>query len=235
MDEIEIEAFRADTKASKGLTAAHIAKAASSYDPERNPAPLVFGHPTNDSPALGVVSGARADGNKLFLKVKNIADAVVNAVKERRVLNRSIAFWDPDHPSNPSPGHYSIRHLGLLGGMAPAIPGMEPLRFSADEDALESPEAPEAAVIFAVDDGTPVQRIIEPKPAKEPNMEFTAEQIAEMKAKADRADAADAEVVRLTKEKEDADKAFAAAEAKRRGEEDDAARRIPGRPAEARP
>src|SRR5207253_4561124 len=89
MDEIEIEAFRADTKASKGLTAKHIADAAKSYDFEKNPAPLVFGHPTNDSPALGLISSARAEGNRLFLKVRDIADAAKTAVKERRVLGRS--------------------------------------------------------------------------------------------------------------------------------------------------
>lgn len=77
MDEIEIEAFRADTKASKGLTADHIADAAKLYDADKNPAPLVFGHPTNDSPALGEIAGARTDGNRLFVRLKNIAADVV--------------------------------------------------------------------------------------------------------------------------------------------------------------
>jgi hypothetical protein len=225
MSEIEIEAFRADTKASKGLTAAHIAEAASLYDAEKNPAPLVFGHPTNDSPALGIVSKARVDGNKLFLTMKNIAEDLKKAVRESRVINRSIAFWDPDHPSNPHPGKYSLRHLGFLGGMAPAIPGMGRLRFSADEGEIETDEAPADAVIFAVDDKpTGTQRITEPKPGeKEPKMEFTAEQIAELKAKAARADAAEAERDQLKADQEKRDREFAAAEKTRRDAEDAAA------------
>ena len=37
--EIEVEAFRADTKASKGLTAAHVQEAAALYNAEAAPAP----------------------------------------------------------------------------------------------------------------------------------------------------------------------------------------------------
>jgi hypothetical protein len=222
MDEIEILAFRADTKASKGLTAKHIADAAALYDADKNPAPLVFGHPVNDSPALGLVSGARAAGNDLFLKLKNVADTVKTAVKERRILGRSIAFWDPDHPSNPHPGKYSIRHFGLLGGMAPAIPGMPALKFSADEGALEAEDdaAPDAAVVFSVEAGTPVQKIIEePKPGpKEPVMEFSQEQFdAEKKARED----AERERDELKTANEKRDREFAAAEAARRKGEDE--------------
>lgn len=224
MDEIEIEAFRADQKASKGLTAKHIAEAVACYNPDKNPAPLVFGHPTNDSPALGLISGARADGSKLFLKVRDIADAVKTAVKENRILGRSIAFWDPDHPSNPSPGKYAIRHLGLLGGMAPAIPGMGKLKFSDDESTLEEDGdvPPEAAVIFAVESGTPTQRIIEPQPRgeKEPTMEFTAEQKAELEARAEKAEK---EAAELREANEKRDREFAAAEATRRASENEAA------------
>lgn len=227
MDEIEILAFRADTKASKGLTAKHIAEAAARYNADKDPAPLVFGHPTNDSPALGLVSAARAAGNDLFLKLKNIHADVKTAVKERRILGRSIAFWDPDHPSNPNPGTYSIRHLGLLGGMAPAIPGMPALKFSADEGALEAEDdaGPDSAVIFAVAEGTAVQKIIEePKPGpKEPVMEFTADQIKELQDKAARADTVEAELATLKAADEERQKAFAAAEAKRRSDEDEAA------------
>jgi hypothetical protein len=223
MADIEIEAFRADTKASKGLTASHIAEAASLYDADKNPAPLVFGHPTNDSPALGVVSGARAAGNKLFLKLANVAEDLKTAVRERRVLNRSIAFWDPDHPSNPNPGKYSIRHLGFLGGQAPAIPGMKLLKFSADEDGFEELPDPADAIVFAVEEApTPTQTIKESKP-KEPVMEFTAEQIAEMKAKADRADEAEAKAARLEKAEADRQAEFAAAETARRTAENEAA------------
>lgn len=169
MDGIEIEMFRADTKASKGLTAAHIEEAAKLYNPELAPAPLVFGHPAADSPALGIVEKVRTDGAKLFGTLKGMSEELVKAVRDRRVLSRSIAFWAPDHPSNPNPGKYSIRHLGFLGGQAPAIPNMPALRFSADETALESDEAPGEALVYAVEDDepTPVKIVTDPKPKKE--------------------------------------------------------------------
>lgn len=155
MAEIEIEAFRADSPASRGITAAHIADAAAAFDPATQRVPVVMGHPGNDqdAPAFGEISGARADGDRLFVKIKNLAQAAVDGVKESRILNRSIAFWHPNHPSNPAPGKYSLRHLGLLGGAAPAIPGMAPLRFAADDGDVPghivADGEPGAAVIYA--------------------------------------------------------------------------------------
>lgn len=222
MDEVEVEAFRAGTKASKGLTAAHIAEAAALYDAETAPAPLVFGHPKSDSPALGFISSARAEGNKLFLKIKNIADEVIQGVKDRKILGRSIAFWDPGHPSNPVPGKYTIRHLGLLGGQAPAIAGMPALRFSADEDVLESDEAPADAVIFAVEAEAPtrVQTITE-SPPKEPTMPKSIEELtAEIEAANERATIAEAKAAELVAAEETRAATFAAAETARRAGED---------------
>jgi len=152
MADLEFEIFRAGTPASKGITASDIASVAAGYDPERNPGPVVMGHPEpghdHSAPAFGAVSALRADGNKLFGTVKNLAQEVVDGVKQSRILNRSVGFWHPAHPSNPTPGKLSFRHLGLLGGSPPAIPGMEPLRFGAS-DQLETPGAPEEAIIFA--------------------------------------------------------------------------------------
>lgn len=220
MDEIEIEAFRADTRASKGLTAAHIAEAATSYDPDKNPAPLVFGHPASDSPALGIISGARAEGNRLFLKLKNIKDEVVQGVRERRILNRSIAFWAPDHPSNPTPGKYAIRHLGFLGGMAPAIPNLPALKFSADETVLETEEAPEPAVIFEAEDSSATPVVTVKEPVEKPgNQEESTMTEAEIQALRERADNAEAEAKREREAREAKDKEFAAAEKARRESE----------------
>lgn len=216
MEEIEVEAFRADQKASKGLTSAHIAEAASLYDATVAPAPLVFGHPTNDSPALGHVSGARVEGNKLFLKLKGIAADVIEGVKERRILGRSIAFWHPQHPSNPNPGKYSIRHLGLLGGQAPAIPGLPALKFSADDG---DENEPADAVIFAVEEPeapTPVQTITEPAPQAEQVQEPTMTLEEQLAAATARADQAEADATALRTAEENRATVFAATEAARR-------------------
>lgn len=226
---MEIELFRADTRASKGLTAAHIAEAAACYDADKAPAPIVFGHPSNDSPALGLLSSVRAEGSKLFGTLANVAQELVQGVRDRKVLNRSVAFWDPHHPSNPNPGKFSVRHLGFLGGQSPAIPGMAPLRFSADDDnVLEvNPDvAPADAMIFAVETPTGVQTIIEPAPkTQEKEFAVTELEIAQ-KAAADAKAEAAAEKARADKLQADADNAaatFAASEATRRTNEDAAA------------
>lgn len=153
MDEVEIQAFMADTPASKGITAAHIADAAAGYVPDTHRAPVVMGHPSPETqdaaPAFGVISGARAEGSKLFVKIKNLGQAVVDGVKASTILNRSIAFWHPNHPSNPTPGKLSIRHLGMLGAAAPGIPNLPGLKFSADDDQLLDAADPAPCMIFA--------------------------------------------------------------------------------------
>ncbi len=201
MAEIEIEAFRAGTPASKGITAAQIAEAASSFNPAAQRAPVVMGHPGNDqeAPAFGVLSGARVEGSSLFVKIKDLAKEAVDGVRQSRILNRSMAFWHPDHPSNPTPGKLSLRHLGLLGGALPAIPGLPPLRFSADDAEADGGHliadgAPGEAVIFSAPPAaelpaaldlagiaTAVAAILNPAP--EPKKEFAVATQAELDAR----------------------------------------------------
>jgi hypothetical protein len=224
---MEIEAFRAGTKASQGVTSDDLAECARIYDADKAPAPLVFGHPKSDSPALGLIASARAEGNKLFLKLANVADEVVKGVKERRILGRSVAFWHPNHPSNPNPGKLSLRHLGLLAGQAPAIPNMPALRFSADESELESDEPPAPAVIFEAEVAeapTPVATVSEPAPApkKDETMKTAEELQAELTAANAARETAEAEAKTLREAEEKRAKEFAAAETARRATEDKA-------------
>lgn len=152
MNEVEIEVFRADTRASRGITATMIADLASGYDGS-NPVPIVIGHPKTDSPAHGDISAFRADGNSLFAKLRDVGQAVVDGIKSKSILNRSMAFFSPDHEANPTPGKLAPRHLGFLGGSAPGIPGMarldtSALAFSADGETLEVDGDPAEAVLF---------------------------------------------------------------------------------------
>lgn len=161
MADIEIEAFRANTPASKGITAADLQATVAAFNPDMHRAPVVMGHPGNDqeAPSFGVLSGARVEGNSLYVKIKNLAQEAVDGVKGSRILNRSIAFWDRNHPSNPNPGTLSLRHLGLLGGAAPAIPNMAPLRFAADDGDVPghivAEGEPGAPMIYAAADAAP--------------------------------------------------------------------------------
>lgn len=158
MDEFELEIFRADDRASRGITSQAIADLAASFDGEANPVPACIGHPKTDSPALGTVSKLRVEGNKLFATVSNAAKELVDNIKSGAIINRSAAFFGPDHEANPTPGKFSLRHLGFLGASAPGIPGMASLKkalsFSADGE-------PEAIVVA----GEPAEALIFEAPA----------------------------------------------------------------------
>lgn len=185
MDDIEIEVFRADTQASRGITAADIAQVAA-FDCNAHPIPNVIGHPQHDKPSVGQVKGFRAEGSTLFAKVPATAAKIWSGIKDGSILNRSMAFFHPDHEANPTPGKWAPRHLGWLGASAPGIPGMKPLAdvakglaFSADGETLEVLGAPAEAVVF-VPAPTPVFTVTDTPKPKEPAVadEKTPEQIA---------------------------------------------------------
>lgn len=84
-------------------------------------APLVKGHPATDSPAFGWVEKLARRGTKLLAKIKNISPALAEEIKKGAFRRVSVAFY-PD---------YSLRHIGLLGGAAPAVKGLAPVEFAA--------------------------------------------------------------------------------------------------------
>lgn len=189
--EVELEVFRVGGAASRGITPEHIAQVAT-FDCEASPIPVCFGHPKSDTPAAGVISGLRADGNSLFAKVKDWTGEAIEGIKSGKWLNRSFAFFDPTHEANPRPGQWSPRHLGLLGGAAPGIPGMgslqKALAFDAAADIVTVEGDPADAIVFA-GAPTPVHfQFSTPEPII---MEKTPEQIAEDKRIADAAAALD--------------------------------------------
>jgi len=96
---------------------------AQSYKPDEDEAPIVIGHPIDNSPAYGWVSSLEVteDG-------KLVADApdeklhpdFLSAVQEGRYKKRSISLT-PDG---------KLRHVGFLGGAAPAVKGLADIQFS---------------------------------------------------------------------------------------------------------
>ena len=97
-----------------------------------DPAPVVIGHPETDAPAFAWIDGLRRAGDRLQATFRDIAPAFREAVEAGRYSGRSIALQGD-----------MLRHVGFLGGRAPAVPGLAPTRFAA---------APETVVAFA-DDG----------------------------------------------------------------------------------
>ena len=99
-----------------------------------DPAPVVVGHPESDAPAFAWIDGLRRTGDRLQAKLRDIAPAFREAVEAGRYAGRSIALQGD-----------TLRHLGFLGGRAPAVPGLAPTCFASE---------PETVIAFAEE--TPV-------------------------------------------------------------------------------
>ena len=100
-----------------------------------DPAPIVVGHPAHDSPAFAWVEGMRRAGDRLQVKLRDIQPKFREAVESGLYAARSVAIDGG-----------RIRHVGFLGGKAPAIPGLVPTQFAGEaERAIEFAAAELAA------------------------------------------------------------------------------------------
>lgn len=114
------------------------------YDPAVFKAPLTIGHPKVNEPAYGWVNGLNRDSvNAELIQATpiNVEPAFAAMVNEQRFPKVSASFFTPDHPANPKPGKWYLRHVAFLGAAAPAIPGikpasLDPANFSANDDDL---------------------------------------------------------------------------------------------------
>ncbi|PHJ59588.1 hypothetical protein VF14_08940 [Nostoc linckia z18] len=137
----EIEIFAAGTHTSSNgatvtLSESDLDAIAQSYDPDLFDAPAVVGHPRDNSPAYAWVEGVRRVGNKLMASLKDWDADFQEAVKSRRYKKISASFYSPDSSSNPKPGSYYLRHVGFLGGMAPAVKGLKSVAFAEAEEGV---------------------------------------------------------------------------------------------------
>lgn len=127
------------------FTAAHLKAIADVYDPETAPAPAVVGHPSTDAPAYAWAQGFEYDaGNeRLYATVGEIDPSFSEAVKAGRYKKVSLSFFRPDHAANPVPGTWYPKHIGFLGGAAPAVSGLKNVQFA----------SPDATVTVSADFG----------------------------------------------------------------------------------
>ncbi|MCM2291085.1 hypothetical protein NAC44_01920 [Allorhizobium sp. BGMRC 0089] len=114
-------------------TAADLKAVADAYDPATAPAPVVVGHPSTDAPAYAWATGFDYDASegRLYATVGEIDPAFSEAVKAGRYKKVSLSFFRPDHAANPVPGTWYPKHIGFLGGAAPAVSGLKNVQFSA--------------------------------------------------------------------------------------------------------
>ncbi len=133
----EIEIFRAGTFTALGgqtvsFTQADLDELAASYNPDSDPAPVVIGHPTTDAPAWGWAKSLRVDGDVLKAVVDQLEPAFAKAVTAGRYKRVSPSFYPRGHAASPKPDQLYLKHIGFLGGAAPAVKGLVPVAFSAD-------------------------------------------------------------------------------------------------------
>jgi len=129
-DELEIEAFSVGTHVSaegdeSTYTQNDLDKMAEEYNKTASidPAPVVIGHPETNSPAYGWIKSARTFEGKLLVKAHQLNKDFVDALKNNSYKKVSLSLYDTDDGPR-------IRHLGYLGGMAPAVKGLKPASFA---------------------------------------------------------------------------------------------------------
>jgi len=120
------------------LTEAHLAATAAAYDPAIYAAPMVVGHPTVESPAYGKIAAADFSDGFLNGEPTKVDPAFARIVNGGYYDHVSLSLFEPDSPSNPVPGVYYPRHLGFLGAVAPAVPGLGTVSLAADEAGVVS-------------------------------------------------------------------------------------------------
>ena len=115
---------------------ADVAAIAESYDADVFPAPVVVGHPTADAPAFAWIESLTYDGDsqRLFATVSDVVPAFAEALAAKAYRKVSMAFFPPNASNNPKPGAWHVKHLGFLGGAAPAVPGLATVSYAGDTD-----------------------------------------------------------------------------------------------------
>ena len=98
------------------LTTTDLDAIVSTYDPSVREAPLVFGHPEEEDPAFGWVDKLKRSGEILLAAFKQVPDTVKDLVNSGHYKKVSIALM---------PDKKTLKHVGLLGAVQPAVPGLK--------------------------------------------------------------------------------------------------------------
>lgn len=138
-----IEVFRTGTftpmqGAAITYSAADLKAVADAYDYATAPAPCVVGHPSTDAPAYAWVKGFEYDASadRLYATVGEINPAFAEEVRKGSYKKVSLSFHRPDAAANPMPGTWYPKHVGFLGGAAPAVTGLKNVQFSDADTAV---------------------------------------------------------------------------------------------------
>lgn len=131
------------------FAASDLAATAAAYDPARHEAPIVVGHPALNAPAYGWVASLSAEGEDLVATPRQVDADFAAMVKAGRFKKISASFFSPNARDNPSPGVWSLRHVGFLGAAPPAVQGLREVAFAAEGEGITTIEfaAPSASML----------------------------------------------------------------------------------------
>ncbi len=96
---------------------------------------MTIGHPHDDRPVLGIVDRLVARGAHMFALVTGVSDACRELVRAGLYRKISASFFTGAAPGNPCPGALYLKHVGLLGAVAPAVHGLLPVELVAGSEA----------------------------------------------------------------------------------------------------
>jgi len=102
-----------------------IENAVSTFDASKHEPPIVIGHPADNTPAFGWVSELKKQGDLLLAKFKQVQPEFEDMVRRGLFKKRSAAFYNDG----------TLRHVGFLGAMPPAVKGLADVAFSEGEAA----------------------------------------------------------------------------------------------------
>lgn len=122
------------------ITPEMLQQTVATYNPEFHEAPLVIGHPKSNNPAWGWVKALSLDGDVLKAEVDQLDAEFSEMVSSGKFKKVSAAFYLPDSPNNPHKGVLSLRHVGFLGAMPPAVKGLKQVEFAEDDVFVEFSE-----------------------------------------------------------------------------------------------
>jgi hypothetical protein len=89
-------------------------------------APIVVGHPESNSPSFGWTEELKREGKILLAKAKEVLPAFEELLRQGTYKKRSISLY-PD---------MTLRHIGFLGGMPPAVKGLADIAFKEGDEAV---------------------------------------------------------------------------------------------------
>ncbi len=158
-----IEIFRAGDYGERGnWTQDDLDQVAAAYDPRKQSAPVVLGHPADDAPAYGWVKRLRRAGQSLWAQLEKVDPALEALLRAGRFAQRSVALYK----RFPLTGGPYLRHVGFLGATPPAVKGLAPVRparrslgeggfADAPFDAIDAQFQPSAPISFPAEEPMP--------------------------------------------------------------------------------